>query len=42
MLIVAGFALVIYFWAQAVRLPRDEMLNLVNRQSGTTPDPAMH
>jgi amino acid transporter len=40
--IVAVFAIVIYFWAQAVRLPRNEMLELVNRQSGTTPDPAMH
>ena len=40
--IVAAFALVIYFWAQATRLSRDEMLNLVGRQAGTTPDPAMH
>jgi amino acid transporter len=31
--IVAVFALVIFFWAQAVRLPRQEMLNLVERQS---------
>src|SRR5579875_72158 len=31
--IVAAFALVIYFWAQAVRLPRNEMLELVNRQA---------
>jgi amino acid transporter len=31
--IVAAFALAIFFWAQAVRLPRDEMLNLVERQS---------
>ena len=34
MLIVAVFSLVIYFWAQAVRLPREEMENLVARQSG--------
>ena len=34
MAIVAVFALVIYFWAQAVRLPREEMQNLVERQSG--------
>jgi len=31
--IVAVFALIIFFWAQWARLPRDEMLNLVNRQS---------
>jgi amino acid transporter len=34
MLIVALFSLGIYIWAQAARLPRDEMLNLVGRQSG--------
>ena len=37
-LVVAGFSLIIYFWAQAVRLPRQEMLDLVNRQSGEAPD----
>jgi amino acid transporter len=31
--IVAAFALVIFIWAQATRLPREEMLNLVERQS---------
>jgi amino acid transporter len=31
--IVAAFALAIYYWAQAVRLPRDEMVALVNRQA---------
>jgi len=31
--VVAIFALIIFFWAQAVRLPRDEMMNLVERQS---------
>ena len=40
--IVAAFALVIFFWAQACRLPRQEMLELVGRQAGTEPDPAMH
>ena len=30
---VAGFALIIFYWAQAVRNPRDEVLNLVARQS---------
>jgi len=33
MLIVAVFGLVIYYWAMATRLPREEMLNLVNRQA---------
>jgi len=32
--VVAAFSLVIYYWAMATRLPRDEMLNLVGRQSG--------
>ncbi len=32
--IVAVFALIIYFWAQATRLPRQEMQDLVARQSG--------
>jgi amino acid transporter len=31
--IVAAFALVIFFWAMAVRLPRNEMLFLVNKQA---------
>jgi amino acid transporter len=35
--IVALFALIIYFWAQAVRLPREEMLRLVAAQSGEEP-----
>lgn len=34
MVIVAAFSLGIYFWAMATRLPRDEMLELVNKQSG--------
>jgi amino acid transporter len=33
-LVVAGFSLAIYFWARAVKLPKEEMLNLVGRQSG--------
>ncbi len=33
MVTVAGFSLIIYYWAQYVRLPREEMLNLVNRQA---------
>jgi amino acid transporter len=33
MLVVAGFSLFIYLWAMRVKLPKAEMLNLVNRQS---------
>jgi amino acid transporter len=36
MLTVAVFSLVIYYWAIAVKLPREEMLNLVNRQAART------
>ena len=35
-LVVAGFSLVIYYWAMATRLPREEMQNLVGRQSAET------
>ncbi len=38
MLVVAAFSLVIYYWAMAVKLPRDEMLDLVARQSGRGPE----
>ncbi len=34
MLVVALFSLVIYYWAMYARLPKEEMLNLVGRQSG--------
>jgi amino acid transporter len=37
MLVVAAFSLVIYYWAMATRLPKAEMLNLVERQSGIEP-----
>ena len=37
MVVVAGFSLIIYFWAIATRLPREEMMNLVERQSGIEP-----
>jgi amino acid transporter len=37
MVIVAAFSLVIYYWALATRLPKAEMLNLVERQSGIEP-----
>jgi amino acid transporter len=33
MLVVAAFSLIIYYWAQATRLTREEMLNLINRQA---------
>jgi hypothetical protein len=36
MLVVAGFSLIIYFWAMAVKLSRAEMMNLVNRQAAHT------
>jgi amino acid transporter len=35
--VVAVFALVIFFWAQAVKLPTQEMQNLVERQAGEEP-----
>jgi amino acid transporter len=31
--VIAVFSLVIYYWAQAVRLPREDMLEIVARQS---------
>ena len=33
-LVVAGFSLAIYYWAMYTKLPREEMLLLVNRQAG--------
>jgi amino acid transporter len=44
MLIVAAFSVVIYYWAMRTKLPRDEMLRLVNRQSGEEelPDTGIH
>jgi amino acid transporter len=41
MLVVAAFSLVIYYWAQAVKLPKEEMLNLVERQSAHGPADAV-
>ncbi len=42
--VVAGFSLIIYYWAMWTKLPRDEMLLLVNRQSGEQelPDSGVH
>ncbi|MBO0805388.1 MAG: APC family permease [Nocardiopsaceae bacterium] len=37
LLIIAAFSLVIYFWAMAVRLPREEMLALVAKQGSDDP-----
>jgi amino acid transporter len=36
---VAGFSLIIYYWAMLTKLPRDEMLLLVNKQASTGEDP---
>jgi len=40
MLIVAAFSLIIYYWAQAVKLPRDEMLLLADKQAAVHGEPA--
>ena len=44
MLIVAVFSLIIWFWAMATKLPREEMLALVNKQAGEPelPDTGVH
>jgi amino acid transporter len=39
MLIVAAFSLAIYYWAMATRLPREEMLYLVERQGAHGDEP---
>jgi amino acid transporter len=38
-LIVAVFSVAIYYWAMAARLPREEMLALVDKQSGAGDEP---
>jgi hypothetical protein len=38
-LIVAAFSVAIYYWAMYARLPRDEMLALVNKQAGHGDEP---
>jgi amino acid transporter len=38
-LVVAAFSLAIYFWAMLTKLPREEMLLLVNKQAGGGDDP---
>jgi amino acid transporter len=42
MVIVAGFSLIIYYWAMRTKLPREEMMNLVERQSGEEPPERIH
>jgi amino acid transporter len=44
MVIVAAFSLIIWIWAMRTKLPREEMLYLVNRQSGEEelPDTGVH
>ncbi len=43
-LVVAGFSLIIYYWALATSLPREETLDLIARQSGQDelPDTGLH
>jgi amino acid transporter len=41
MLIVIVFSLAIYYWAMATRLPREEMLALVERQGAQPEEPEM-
>ena len=42
--VVAGFSLIIYYWAMRTKLTTAEMLNLVNRQAGEQelPDSGVH
>jgi amino acid transporter len=42
--VVAGFSLIIYYWAMWTKLPREQMLDLVNRQAGEQelPDTGIH
>jgi amino acid transporter len=45
MLVVAGFSLIIFYWAQWARLPREQMMERVAEQSGRMgelPDTPMH
>jgi hypothetical protein len=38
MVAVAGFSLIIYYWAIFTRLPREEMMELVAKQSAAPDD----
>jgi hypothetical protein len=44
MLVVAAFSIIIWIWAMRTKLPREEMLLLVNRQHGEEelPDSGVH
>jgi len=42
MVAVAGFSLIIFFWAMATKLPKEEMQNLVEAQSGEEPPERIH
>jgi len=44
MVATAGFSLIIYYWAMFTKLPREQMLDLVNRQAGEQelPDTGIH
>jgi amino acid transporter len=44
MVAVIGFCLIIYYWAMWTKLPRQQMLDLVNRQAGEQelPDTGVH
>jgi amino acid transporter len=39
MVIVAAFSLVIFYWAMALKLPKEEMMNLVERQGAEHVEP---
>ena len=39
MLVIAGFSLAIYYWAMWTKLPREEMVTLVNKQASAGDDP---
>ncbi|MEP7025124.1 MAG: APC family permease [Actinomycetota bacterium] len=42
MVVVAAFSLIIYYWAMATKLPREEMLKLVGDQAGEPVDHIGH
>ena len=39
--VLAAFSLIIYYWAMRTKLPRNEMLELVNRQAHEAPEPRL-
>jgi len=42
MVAVAGFSLIVFYWAMATKLPKEEMINLVERQAGEEPPERIH